>query len=274
MAAALGLLAGPATAASPVALDFAVYLGGMRVLDSQVTLSIGEESYSVGMTARPRGVASWLDRWTYEASARGTVLPVRSAAFGEASATALPVRSGAFRTVRHRSDGTSRGRTVTFLADGTTAIADDPPRRSPPPSLPAEVLAGAVDPLSVMVVLAEALGAGAGCPATVPVWDGAHRFDLRFTDLGLRSLTAQGVRGYSGEAHLCRGQLVPVAGDFEDSDSDSFWRRPAPGEDPRLRQLDLWLASPAPGALPVLVRAEGLTSVGPLIIHLQSSYVY
>src|SRR5690606_11794860 len=151
-------------------------------------------------------------------------------------------------------------------------FVEQPPRdRSREAPVPPELRAGALDPLSAVMALSQAVGAGHGCDMTVPVFDGRRRYDMVVADLGQRQLSASGVAGYHGPAQLCSARRVPVAGAGKDPDSNSLWRRPRRGEVVPEHRIDVWIGRPIPGGPAFMVKAQARSDLGPVMIHLAAA---
>ncbi|MFW6300032.1 MAG: DUF3108 domain-containing protein [Oceanicaulis sp.] len=104
---------------------------------------------------------------------------------------------------------------------------------------------GAIDPMTAVVMLAQAMTGDEPCSGALPVFDGRLRYDL---DLSARGREAVRTRAWRGEALVCDAYYRPISG-YTDA------QRPEPGE---LRHpLTFWLAPLEDGRyLPVKVRTR------------------
>jgi hypothetical protein len=92
----------------------------------------------------------------------------------------------------------------------------------------------------------------------VPIYDGLRRYDLRYEDLGDVELERSRRDPYRGPARLCRATVHSIAGFLRTGDHA--------GE--RATEMSTWLASPAPGVAPVVVRIQVHGTRGTLNVHL------
>ncbi|TMK09894.1 MAG: DUF3108 domain-containing protein, partial [Alphaproteobacteria bacterium] len=114
----------------------------------------------------------------------------------------------------------------------------------------------AVDPLTAYFLVERRLGQGGNCTVTVPVFDGHHRYDLKFTDLGEQKLSAAKEQHYSGDAKACKMTRENVAGT---TDRDKV-EMPQRGT--------MWYARLMPGNLMLPVKVEFVTEAGSVTGHL------
>lgn len=247
---------GPAGADRPpgIALDYEVFAGGFRIASSDVELRLGDRAYRIAINAVPRGILRWFSDWTFDASSDGAI--------------GSRIDPKAFSTVS-RNDEKTKVRTLTYRPDGSILVTMNPVEEGEP--VPEALQAGTVDPLSGAVLMVAAVTAGKGCNRTVPVYDGRRRFDLVFADLGRQRLSASNEASYSGETLHCRVRLEQIAGAWQNQSSSGFWRRDDTRDDPRRREMDIFLAVPLKGGPMVPVRAEGTSAAGPILIHLRSA---
>ena len=269
IAGALALLLGfltmaPARAEAPagVAASYDLYVSGLRIASAVAYIQMSDEDYQVTVTAEPRGVLRIFGTWSFTAEAEGTMNTV-PAADGEAEITEPAPE--VFSVVNTRP-GESKTRTVTFNPDGTVSVEMDPFEDGDP--VPEELQRGTVDPVTAVVDVLSAVAGGQSCGAELPVFDGRRRFDVRVNSLGGRDLAPSDYSAFSGRAVRCRIRLQPVAGAFQDGDSDAFWRRDITPEEQRRRALDIYLAAPTEGGPVVPVRVEGRSLRGLVFLHL------
>ena len=114
----------------------------------------------------------------------------------------------------------------------------------------------AVDPLTAYFLVERRLGQGGNCTVTVPVFDGHHRYDLKFTDLGEQKLSAAKEQHYSGDAKACKMTRENLAGT---TDKDKV-EMPQRGT--------MWYARLMPGGLMLPVKVELVTEAGSVTGHL------
>ncbi|MEE8271599.1 MAG: DUF3108 domain-containing protein [Alphaproteobacteria bacterium] len=236
-----------------VTADYAVYTGGLHVIDSDIVLAMDDDEYDVRLGAALVGVPSWFSDWAAVIESDGRI----------AGDTLNPARS----TVERMRRGEVRVTALRFDGDGEVDVTFDPERSDNDEPVPQDMLVGALDPLSGLVSIIHSMTAAGGCATTVPVYDGRRRYDLVFTDRGMEQLVGSDIATYAGPARRCHMQLVAVAGAFKRDDGRSFWRRGAEAD--RERQLDIWLARPMAGGPYLPVRIKGRTPFGAVVIHLR-----
>lgn len=237
----------PAADGTGVALDYAVYLGGMEVLAVRAELHVarGRAPYRLGVNAGTAGLVRLLVDASYEAVAEGR-------------------REGA--AARPRSfAGTSRedeehGRTVTLTwtaPAAAPAVAFDPSSAAPDEPLAAPATAGTVDPASAMLTLMGTLAETGRCDAVVAVYDGKRRYDLASRDSGTVTLRSSRLAQYDGPAHVCEVAVARIAG---------FREGRLGGRYPDT--LRIFLAELSDALPPVPVRLQGDNVFGALRMHL------
>ena len=240
-----------AGAGSVLELGYDVYLGGLNVFAFDVAFLRDGEAYVIRGGGESRGLIRVFWRWAADLAARGTV--------GEAQVDAQIYD---IATVRR---GEPKSLQLSFDGPGAYSIARDPPdndyrrsKREPPASLPADT----VDPLSVALVVSEAVGRGRGCALSVPVFDGDRRYDLVFTELGRESLEPMSYTVFAGEALSCRFEMKRLSGFRKPRKYVRYW------DEDGLEPPRVWVARLAPGLPPVPVRLAGDLNMGGLRIYL------
>jgi hypothetical protein len=251
LALAAGLLAAAAARAdvpAPARLGYEVYFGGLQALALQVDVDLSDARYRVALSAHTEGVIDWLFGWTAQARSEGQVT------------------EGAVRPLRHGAEaqwhGNRRTVALTFHDDGTIAAAVEPSaeddEREP---VTAAQTAGALDPISAVLLAMRSLAAHGSCAQRLKVFDGRRRFDLVFSDGGKADLKPTEYGSFSGAATVCLFEYVRVAG-FQKP--GGRWGNPRD----EARVYRAWLAPVLPGLPPVPVRIEVEGTFGSLVVHL------
>ena len=262
------LTAAPAKAEAPadgptgVAASYDLYVSGLRIASAVAYINMSDDDYQVTVTAEPRGVLRVFGTWAFTVDAEGTMT---EAGETNGNAEAAEPAPDVFSIVNTRP-GESKSRTVTFNTDGTVAVEMDPIEEGDP--VPEELQRDTIDPLTAVVDVLSAVSAGESCGAQLPIFDGRRRYDVAVNSLGGRDLAPSDYSAFSGRAVRCRIRLQPVAGAFQDGDSDAFWRRDITPEEQRRRALDIYLAAPTEGGPVVPVRVEGRSLRGLVFVHL------
>lgn len=246
-------------AAPGVKLDYALYVGGVGVLDFSASYRASDVSYRLHLKAATEGFLGQVANWSADISAEGRRLP------GE-----LP-RPALYRSISSWRDK-PRNTTVEYGADGqpTVTVADPPPSKDREP-VPPELRRETVDPLSAVVAVLADVAEGRGCGRTVPVFDGRQRYDLIFADGADVTLAPTDVSAYSGSAVSCAVQYRSIAGRWRedtgrrDRDDEGRSRRR------NAQDVRVWIAPPGPDLRPVPVKLEANTPLGRLVIHLSKA---
>ncbi|MGL4967127.1 MAG: DUF3108 domain-containing protein [Inquilinus sp.] len=262
--AALALVAaGPAAAADINArMTYDVYVGGVRMLEVTSGVSLGSDRYDVDLSAHVVGLAAAFSDWRSNVQSSGKLDGAR----------ARPARN----VVERINGDDARTTTITFLGGGRMDVEIVPskkPKREQ--TIPPERLVHAVDPLSGVVSILQALHVGAeACKGQVPVFDGRRLYRADLADAGTVMLEKSELGMYGGSAQRCTVSLTPMVGDFNFGDER---RSPKPTEyfqqssrAPDQRVIDTWLASPGAGLPAVPVRIQSESPWGRVIVHLRA----
>ena len=249
-----GSAAPGAGAINGLILEYAVYAGGVHIIDAEAALMTGRGDYSLDVSAEPVGLLALVTDFRFEASVDGRLED-------------LP-EPEAYMTASYFQDYMWT-RQLTYLADGSIDVEiDEPAEFDDTEPVPAVEQAGTIDPLSGTVLLLEAVRAGDRCTRTIPVFDGKRRYDIVFSQRGFRTLDESDRNIYAGDAVLCRGSLTPLSGDWSYRSRDGDWREDAESDD--RRHVDVYVAEVVAGGPHVPVRFEGYSDRGAVYGHLAS----
>jgi hypothetical protein len=204
-------------------------------------------SYKMQLGAKLTGLAGMLTGGKGAATASGMV------------ANAQPLPSAFAITSRSGSDE----RTVRMgLAGGSVAALDiSPPLDEKPDRVPLTEAhkRGVIDPVSALLMPAVAGGdltSPANCNRTIPVFDGAARFDVVLTYAETRTVDKP---GYKGPVLVCNARYIPIAGHRSQRPSTKFM------EDNR--DISVWLAPVERARLLVPLRISVRTMIGTSVIE-------
>lgn len=234
------LLAAPAIAGEPIVLDYDIRYGPLRLVEMRTTADVDESRYTAVADVRTVGMAAMLFPWQSQA---------RSA--GRRAKSGLQPRE-------HRSEGQYRGERrrveIRYAEAGPVETSIEPPPEDDfREAVPAEMLAGTIDPLTATLAVLDS-----DCRGRLRIFDGRRRYDLALEDLGHGDVEPSSYRLYAGPARRCRARVEALGG---------FWQ-----EDPRHSEkpttLDYWVAQPNPHLPPVPVYVELAGARGTLRIHL------
>jgi hypothetical protein len=225
-------------------LSYDVYKSGFRALSLDFDVTLNEGSYRTDAKLESAGVIGWMFDWRLDAMSAGKL---------QAAATIVPQQ--------HRFANSWRGKVrsveIAYQAGVPAEVRAEPPySHKPDRVVAAELLPGAVDPMSAVTAIVLANATGPLCPPTTAVYDGRRRYDAQLTHLGSKTLKASNFAVYAGEAEGCHMSLERIAG-FK------------PGDE-RMKNLtiDIWLADVGTGAGRVPVRLELHTPWGTGFAHL------
>jgi Protein of unknown function (DUF3108) len=203
-------------------IRYGVTLAGLPIGTANLNISVSDGGpYKINAAAKVGGVISLISDGRGSASAAGTL----------GSAAPLP-SSYALNSLAGK-----KPQTVQMALSGGNITAVElqpelPPRKDRVPVTPAN-RHGVLDPLSAMLVPVaggEALEPGA-CKRTLPVFDGATRFDVKLSYARTEHVDG---KGYSGPSIVCSARYVPIAGHRPDRDQTKFMVAN--------RDIELWLA--------------------------------
>jgi hypothetical protein len=256
---ALPCAAFAAPAADPLAgvknlkLSYAIYLGGLHLMDSTTEFTRNGPVYHINMKAGTQGLARRLIPWDADLTSSGEMK-------GE---TIRPAK-GVIVT-RWKEDPTS----VEFnYKDGREVKSVFTPKSDNDHNedVPDEMLADALDPLNGIVQLMAGVAYGKGCAQTLPIYDGHRRFDVSLKDGGSSELKGEDYSVFTGMAQKCEVQFAMRAGSRKDREGSKFWED---GKNAGSRApIYIYLAKVRPNLPPMPVRAETDTFFGGVMIHL------
>jgi hypothetical protein len=262
LAGGLALLLAATSAAPAAELVYDVYVGGVRLVETRVSLDLGADTYDISLDAALVGIAADFGDWRSDVRSEGRLDGIAPA----------PRRN----IVARMRNGATKTTTMDFRGAGVVDIAFDPPPDKPKPQMvPASALVAAVDPLSGVVgMLAAAAEARCG-DRPVPLYDGRRLYEASLSDGGEVMLARSEFGLYGGPARRCTVTLEPKLGDFSFGD-ERRGGRPTEylqgnGRIPDRRVLETWMASPVPGVPPVPVRMESDSPWGRIVIHLRQA---
>ena len=236
----------PAQAAEMEAV-YTISIAGFSVGTADVKSSFNGSAYTIDLQARLTGLAGVLVSGRGAASASGTVsgMQVIPRAFAANSRS-----SQASRTVRM---GLNNG--------AVAAVEIIPPLQEHDDAVPVQAAhkRGVVDPVSAFLMPATIRGNPSdprNCERTIPVYDGAARFDIILSYAGTREFSRP---GFSGEVLVCNARFRAISGHRPSRDAVRFMEEN--------RDMAVWLAPfPANDSL-VPMRIEVRTQIGMSVIE-------
>jgi hypothetical protein len=202
------LLPLPAGAAS-VQANYDISLLGLKIGVAEVKADVEAGRYKLDIWSKLTGLAGMMTGGKGAASASGNISGNRILPATFAVTTANSEKSVTVRMA---------------LADGSVrAVEVKPPIEPRPDRIPLteQNKRGVVDPLSALLMPAAVNEpyATAACDRTIPVFDGATRFDVKLSYARIETLRSP---AYNGPAAVCNARYLPIAGHRPDRSATKF----------------------------------------------------
>ena len=220
-------------------LSYDVYKSGFRALSLNFDVALDGGGYRTDARLESAGIVGWLFEWRLEALSNGRL------------------RNAAVVPQRHHFANHWRGKVRTVeiaYQEGvpSTVRAEPPYGEDVQRAVSADLLPGAVDPMSAATAIVLENAAGALCRPKTAVYDGRRRYDAQLTPLGTTELKASNFAPYTGPAEGCRLNFERIAG-FKAGD-----------ERMKNMSIDIWLADIGTGVgkVPVRLRLDTPWGVG------------
>lgn len=253
------LLAVPAFAAeeaarSPVTTNmnahYAVYGGGMQLIESELKINVDEKNYDAQLTARTMGVIGKIFKWWNDVSSTGNVEPRK------------------MQSTQHISENSWMGkrRSVTLIYDGKGSFlkkeTDPAPAEENREEVAEALTRDTQDLMSAALTLLQRVTLGESCDQSIAVYDGRRRFNLNFHEIGTEKLPKTRYSAFQGNALRCEMTIERVAGYWKKYQTE--WTEDG---DAQMRVV-FWLAALRPGGPVVPVRATSSGDFGTAVVHL------
>jgi hypothetical protein len=226
--------------------QYAISLAGFPIGTADVSADLGER-YKVDIQARLTGLAGAITGGSGGATAGGLLTGSRPL---PASYSVVSRSSTEQRTVR-----------LGLAGGNVTQVEIVPPIEEKEDRVPVKDVhkRGILDPVSAIVMPVSGRGEPldpAACNRTLPVFDGAARFDVVLSYAETRNVEKP---GYSGPVVVCNARYVPVAGHRPDRPGTKFMEEN--------RDLSVWLA-PVEGTRVLMpIRISVRTMMGTSLIE-------
>lgn len=239
-------LAGPAWAAT-LNVDYGISLAGLPIGSADLASTVEGTQYKLQVQARMTGLVGAMTSGKGGATASGSVSGGRPVP----SSFAVTSRSG--KDLRNVRIGMAGGNVV--------AVDITPPLEKREDRIPLSDShkKGIVDPVSALVMIAAGKGEvtdPANCNRTIPVFDGAARFNVVLSYAETRTVERA---GYRGPVLVCNIRYVPIAGHRA--------QRPATKFMEENRDMQVWLAPVEGSRLLVPLRIAVRTMIGMSIVE-------
>lgn len=245
-AAALLAAAGVAPAwAGSIDAQYAVSLAGLSLGTATLTGTITPARYSLNAQAHLTGLAGMVTGGKGAAVATGNFASGRVIP-GNYSLTAA--NSEMSRTVQ-----------MGMNAGSVQQVVVNPPLDPKPDRVPVtpDHQRGILDPLAAVLMQTPAASLQAACNRTIPVFDGAQRFDIQLSYAGTKTATAR--EGYSGPVAVCKARYTPISGHRTERKSVQFMQNN--------RDMEAWLAPSGVEGVYLPFRVSIRTMIGTTVIQ-------
>ena len=258
----------PAIAPSMAGLVLAAMLAGGYVPAQAASLAAKYEVSLLGLTLGTANLAGGIDGSGYKldvvakltglvggfTGGRGSGIATGNLNGGKPVATSFAINSA----------NSSESRTVRMALDGgsVAGVEIEPPIDSKPDRVPLTEShkRNVIDPLSAFLMPVEGKSGGASaCNRTLPIFDGAARYDIKLSYAGTREVKME---GYSGSVAICQARYVPIAGHRALRPSTKFMAEN--------KEISTWLAPVAGTNVMVPVRISVKTMIGTAVIEASS----
>ena len=152
-------------------------------------------------------------------------------------------------------------RTIIALDRNVAGIDIEPPIDEKPDRVPLNDShkRNIVDPLSAFLMPVNGKGKDGACNRTLPIFDGAARYDIKLSYAGTRDVAME---GYSGPVVICQARYVPIAGHRSMRPSTKFMAEN--------KDISAWLAPVAGTNMMMPVRISVKTMIGTAVIEASS----
>ncbi|MCW6509438.1 DUF3108 domain-containing protein [Lichenifustis flavocetrariae] len=235
----------PAAQAETVRARYGISLIGLPFGTATVTGTLEPQAYRIEMQAKLTGLASILSGSKGAATATGSIpnSHVSPTTYATTSASA-----DITRTVRMS------------IVDGTVDQSEITPPWDPSPDRVPVTDAdkrGIVDPMSALIMTVPGTGdviGPAACERTIPVFDGAARFDIVLAYVGTRKVKA---KGFAGNVAVCSVRYRPIAGHRANRPGTKFMADN--------KEMEAWLAPVGQSRIVVPYRISVMTMIGTVV---------
>lgn len=249
LAAALLAMMAPAARAASLDATYDVSLLGLSLGTANLSGGIEGGRYKLDIQARLTGLVGGFT------GGRGSGAATGNLNGGRLSPATFAVSSAS----------SSESRTVRMALDrhAVQALEIEPPIDAKPDRVPLNDghRRNVMDPISAFLMPVEA-GRNAGaaaCNRTLPIFDGAARYDIKLSYAGTREVTLD---GYSGPVSVCQARYVPIAGHRSLRPSTRFMAEN--------KEITTWLAPVAGTSMMLPVRISVKTMIGTAVIEASS----
>jgi hypothetical protein len=242
-----GLVALSQAQAETVKTRYGISLIGLPFGSASVNGTLEPSSYRIELQAKLTGMASILSSSKGAATATGSIPNNR-------------VSPATYATTSSNGDVTRVVRMA--VKDNTVEDTEITPPWDPSPDRVPVTDAdkrGIVDPMSALIMTVPGTGGVVGpaaCNRTIPVYDGAARFDVDLTFVGTRKVKT---KGFAGDVAVCSARYRPIAGHRPNRPGTKFMADN--------KEMEAWLAPVGQSRLVVPYRISVMTMIGTVVIE-------
>ena len=236
-----------AGAAETLKVDYGISLAGLPLGSAGLSTTFDGSRYNMQLAARLTGLAGLLTGGKGAANAAGAV--------------SGPQPTPSSFAVTSRSSNDQRTVRMGLTLGNVSAVEISPPLDEKPDRVPIRDAhkRGIVDPVSALLMPALAGGSltdPANCDRTIPIFDGAARFDIVLSYGETKSVEKP---GYKGPVLVCNARYVPIAGHRSLRPSTKFMQDN--------KDMQVWLAPVEKARLLVPLRVAVRTMIGMSVIE-------
>lgn len=231
--------------AGAIDVQYAVSIAGLSLGTASLKGNVSTTAYTLNATAHLTGLAGMVTGGRGSAAATGAINGRRIVPTNYSVSAA---NSEMTRTIQMALPG------------GTVSqVAVNPPLDEKPDRVPVTPAhkTGILDPLGSVLMVTAAAKPEDACNRTLPIFDGAQRFDIQLTYAGTRNAQAQD--GYAGPVLVCRARYNPIAGHRA--------KRAAVQYMAENRDMEAWLAPSGAAGIYIPFRVSVKTQIGTTILQ-------
>lgn len=244
--AALGVsLAAPAARAGAIDVQYAVSLAGLSLGTATLKGNVTAKAYTLNAGASLSGLAGMVTGGRGSAVATGVIDGRRTI---PANYSVTAANSEMTRTLQM---GVSGG--------AVQQVVINPPldEHQDRVAVTAAHKLGIADPLGAMLMPTAAAKPEDACNRTIPVFDGAQRFDIQLSYAGTRTVAAED--GYAGPVMICKVRYTPIAGHRPSRKSVQYMAAN--------RDMEAWLAPSGVEGVYLPFRIAVKTQIGTTVVQ-------
>lgn len=244
---ALSFAAAPAAHATSLEAVYGIRIGGFPIGTADVVSSFDGNKYSISLQARLTGLV-------------GVFLSGKGAANASGAVSGTRIRPSAF-AVLSESSRASRSVRMGMRGGAVAAVEIEPPLKEYADRIPVAKAhkRDVVDPVSAFLLPATVRGEltdPRNCDRTIPIFDGASRFDITLSYGGMREMT---MPGYNGPVLVCNARFKAISGHRPSREAIQYMEQN--------REMSVWLAPIASNRTLLPLRVQVQTKIGMSVIE-------